>query len=349
MAKKIESKTINTENPNLAVTMDAIEKQFGKGTIMRLGQDYRVDVEAISTGSLTLDLALGVGGIPRGRVIEIYGPEASGKTTLTLHIVANAQKNGGTAAFIDAEHALDPEYARNLGVNLDDLLVSQPDSGEQALEICDMLVRSSTLDVVIIDSVAALVPRAELDGDMGDFHVGTQARMMSQAMRKLTGVIGKTKTSVVFINQIRSKIGVMYGSPEVTTGGNALKYYSSVRLDIRKKEVLKRNNEMYGTHVAVKVVKNKVSPPFKVAEFDIIFGEGISQMGELLDLGIQYKVISRTGSWFSYNDANIGQGREAAISYLKENRELATEIYKKVKEENNPVKEKETEEAGKKS
>ncbi len=330
MAKK-NAATQSNANPALQAALDSIEKQFGRGAIMRLGQDYKADVEAIPTGSLTLDLALGVGGIPRGRVIEIYGPEASGKTTLTLHMVANAQKTG-TAAFIDAEHALDPVYAKKLGVNLDELLVSQPDSGEQALEICDMLVRSATVDLIVIDSVAALVPKAELDGDMGDTHVGTQARMMSQAMRKLTGIIGKTRTSVIFINQIRSKIGVIYGSPEVTTGGNALKYYSSVRLDIRKKEVLKKGTDMYGTHVMVKVVKNKVAPPFRVAEFDIIFNEGISQMGELVDLALQFKVLVRTGSWFSYDGNNIGQGKEAAITFLKENREVAKDIYAKVKE-----------------
>jgi recombination protein RecA len=330
MAKK-NAATQTNANPALQAALDSIEKQFGRGAIMRLGQDYKSDVEAIPTGSLTLDLALGVGGIPRGRVIEIYGPEASGKTTLTLHMVANAQKTG-TAAFIDAEHALDPVYAKKLGVDLDELLVSQPDSGEQALEICDMLVRSATVDLIVIDSVAALVPKAELDGDMGDTHVGTQARMMSQAMRKLTGIIGKTRTSVIFINQIRSKIGVIYGSPEVTTGGNALKYYSSVRLDIRKKEVLKKGTDMYGTHVMVKVVKNKVAPPFRVAEFDIIFNEGISQMGELVDLALQFKVLVRTGSWFSYDGNNIGQGKEAAITFLKENREVAKDIYAKVKE-----------------
>jgi len=331
MAKKSESNKKSA--PGLEAALDTIEKQFGRGAIMRLGQDYKADVEAIPTGSLTLDLALGVGGIPRGRVIEIYGPESSGKTTLTLHIVASAQKNGGTAAFIDAEHALDPVYAKNLGVNLDDLLVSQPDSGEQALEICDMLVRSGAVDLIVIDSVAALVPKSELDGDMGDTHVGLQARMMSQAMRKLTGIIGKTKTSVVFINQIRSKIGVIYGSPEVTTGGNALKYYSSVRLDIRKREVLKKGTDMVGTHVQVKVVKNKVAPPFRVAEFDIIFNEGISIMGELLDLAIQAKLIQRTGSWFSHDGNNIGQGREAAIEFLKENRDIAKTIYGKIREE----------------
>jgi recombination protein RecA len=332
MAKKSASTAPSNAKPGLQAALDNIERQFGRGAIMRLGQDFKADVEAIPTGSLTLDLALGIGGIPRGRVIEIYGPESSGKTTLTLHIVASAQKNGGTAAFIDAEHALDPTYAKKLGVNLDDLLVSQPDSGEQALEICDMLVRSGSIDLIVIDSVAALVPKAELDGDMGDTHVGTQARMMSQAMRKLTGIIGKTNTSVVFINQIRSKIGVIYGSPEVTTGGNALKYYASVRLDIRKKEVLKRGTEMYGTHVMVKVVKNKVAPPFRVAEFDIIFNEGISQMGELVDLSLLLKILVRTGSWFSYNGNNIGQGKEAAIAFLKENRDVAKEIYAKVKE-----------------
>jgi recombination protein RecA len=330
MAKKSDSNKNST--PGLAAALDTIEKQFGRGAIMRLGQDYKADVESIPTGSLTLDLALGVGGIPRGRVIEIYGPESSGKTTLTLHIVASAQKSG-TAAFIDAEHALDPAYAKNLGVNLDELLVSQPDNGEQALEICDMLVRSGSVDLIVIDSVAALVPKSELDGDMGDTHVGLQARMMSQAMRKLTAIIGKTRTSVVFINQIRSKIGVIYGSPEVTTGGNALKYYSSVRLDIRKREVLKKGTDMVGTHVQVKVVKNKVAPPFRVAEFDIIFNEGISMMGELLDLAIQSKLIQRTGSWFSHDGNNIGQGREAAIDFLKENREIAKEIYNKIREE----------------
>jgi recombination protein RecA len=330
MAKKSAAAKDNS-NPALQAALDSIEKQFGRGAIMRLGQDYKADVEAIPTGSLTLDIALGIGGIPRGRVIEIYGPESSGKTTLTLHMVASAQKSG-TAAFIDAEHALDPVYAKKLGVNLDELLVSQPDSGEQALEICDMLVRSATVDLIVIDSVAALVPKAELDGDMGDTHVGTQARMMSQAMRKLTGIIGKTRTSVIFINQIRSKIGVIYGSPEVTTGGNALKYYSSVRLDIRKKEVLKKGTDMYGTHVMVKVVKNKVAPPFRIAEFDIIFNEGISQMGELVDLALQFKVLVRTGSWFSYDGSNIGQGKEAAINFLKENRDVAKDIYAKIKE-----------------
>ena len=321
--------------------MDSIEKQFGRGAIMRLGQDYKADVEAIPTGSLTLDLALGVGGIPRGRVIEIYGPESSGKTTLTLHMVANAQKNG-TAAFIDAEHALDPVYAKKLGVNLDELLVSQPDSGEQALEICDMLVRSATVDLVVVDSVAALVPKAELDGDMGDSHVGLQARMMSQAMRKLTGIIGKTRTSVIFINQIRSKIGVIYGSPEVTTGGNALKYYSSVRLDIRKKEVLKKGTDMYGTHVAVKVVKNKVAPPLPRGRVRHHLQRGyLSQMGELVDLALQHKILVRTGSWFSYDGSNIGQGKDAAIAFLKENREVAKEVYAKVKETLEPAVEEE--------
>lgn len=328
MAKKSDNKDPRAQA--LSVTLDAIEKQHGKGSIMRLGQDYKADVEAISTGSLTLDRALGVGGIPRARVTEIYGPESSGKTTLALHIVANAQKNGGVAAFIDAEHALDPVYARKLKVNLDDLLVSQPDSGEQALEICDLLVRSSAVDVIIIDSVAALVPRNELDGEMGDFQVGAQARMMSQAMRKLTGVIGRTKTAVVFINQIRSKIGVMYGSPEVTTGGNALKFYASVRLDIRRREALKKGDEIFGNHVNVKVVKNKVAPPFRVASFDIIFNEGISKAGELLDLAVNHKVITRTGSWFSYDKNTIGQGREQVSTFLKENPDTANEIYKKI-------------------
>ncbi len=333
MAKKSDV-TSNKNGPKataLHATMDAIERQFGKGAIMRLGQDFKVDVDVIPTGSLTLDEAIGVGGIPRGRVTEIYGPESSGKTTLTLHIVANAQKNGGTAAFIDAEHALDPLYAKNLGVNLDDLLVSQPDTGEQALEIVDMLVRSASVDVIVIDSVAALVPRAELEGEMGDFQVGAQARMMSQAMRKLTGIVGKSGTAVIFINQIRSKIGVMYGSPEVTTGGNALKFYSSIRLDIRKREALKKGDVVYGNHVQVKVVKNKVAPPFRTAEFDVIYGEGISMMGELLDMAVDRKLIKRTGAWYSYKDASIGQGRDASIAYLKENREVASEVYKAIK------------------
>ncbi len=332
MAKKTENSVDSVRTAALKVTLEAIEKQFGKGTIMRLGQNYKVDVDAIPTGSLTLDLAIGVGGIPRGRIIEIYGPESSGKTTLALHIVANAQKAGGAAAFIDAEHALDPTYASKLGVNLDDLLISQPDHGEQALEVCDMLVRSSAVDVVIVDSVAALVPKSELEGEMGEFQMGSQARMMSQAMRKLTSVVGKSKTAVVFINQIRSKIGVVYGSPEVTTGGNALKFYASVRLDIRRREALKHGDEVYGNRVIVKVVKNKVAPPFRQAEFDVIFNEGISQMGELLDLGIEAKVLTRTGAWFSYKDANIGQGRDQAIAYLKEHRDQAGEIYRRVKE-----------------
>lgn len=332
MSKKNEPATpVNPKLAALKVTLDAIEKQFGKGSIMRLGQDYKADVETIPTGSLTLDIALGVGGIPRGRVTEIYGPESSGKTTLTLHIIANAQKAGGAAAFIDAEHALDPAYARKLGVNLDDLLVSQPDSGEQALEILDMLVRSSAMDVVVIDSVAALVPQSELEGNMGDMQMGLQARMMSQAMRKLTGVIGKTRTAVIFINQIRSKIGVVYGSPEVTTGGNALKFYASVRLDIRRREMLKKGEEIYGNRTVVKVVKNKVAAPFRVAEFDILYNEGISQLGELLDLAIDAKMVLRAGAWFSYNGTNIGQGRDAAIAYLKENHDVAGELYKQIK------------------
>ncbi len=309
-----------------------IEKQYGKGSIMRLGESQAIDIPVIPSGSLTLDAALGVGGLPRGRIIEIYGPEASGKTTIALHAVASVQKSGGEAAFIDAEHALDPVYARNLGVNIDNLLIAQPDSGEQALEIADVLVRSGALDIVIIDSVAALVPQAEIDGDMGDAQMGLQARLMSQAMRKLTGIVHKTKTCVVFINQLRQKIGVFFGNPETTTGGNALKFYASLRLDIRRADAIKAGQEIIGNRTRVKVVKNKVAPPFKQAEFDIMYGTGISAEGELLDLAVQHNLIDKSGAWFSYNGDRIGQGRENAKTYLKENPEIAVEIESEVRQ-----------------
>lgn len=315
---------------NLALTQ--IEKQFGKGSIMRLGETHTLDIPVIPSGSLALDAALGVGGIPRGRIIEIYGPEASGKTTLALHIVASAQRSGGEAAFVDAEHALDPVYARKLGVRTDDLLIAQPDSGEQALEITDTLVRSGALDVVVIDSVAALVPQAEIDGDMGDPQMGQQARLMSQAMRKLTGIIHKTKTCVIFINQIRQKIGVFFGNPETTTGGNALKFYTSVRLDIRRIDAIKAGQEIIGNRTRVKIVKNKVAPPFKQVEFDIMYGQGISYSGELLDLAVQKEIIQKSGAWFSYGDERIGQGRDNAKTYLEEHPEVAVNIEAQVRE-----------------
>jgi len=311
----------------LDAALTQIERAFGKGSIMRLGQEVSpIDIEAISTGSLGLDIALGIGGLPRGRIIEIYGPESSGKTTLALHVVAEAQKAGGTCAFVDAEHALDPAYARKLGVKTEDLLISQPDTGEQALEIADTLVRSGAIDVLVIDSVAALVPRAELEGDMGDSHMGLQARLMSQALRKLTSTISKSKCMVIFINQIRMKIGVMFGSPETTTGGNALKFYASVRLDIRRIGSIKNRDEVVGSQTRVKVVKNKMAPPFKVVEFDIIYGEGISKTGELLDLGVNAGVVEKSGSWYSYKTQRVGQGKEAARAFLKENPEIANEI-----------------------
>jgi recombination protein RecA len=309
-----------------------IERAFGKGAIMRLGGDQVVEVETISTGSLGLDIALGVGGLPKGRVIEIYGPESSGKTTLTLHAIAEAQKLGGVCAFIDAEHALDPVYARKLGVNLDDLLVSQPDNGEQALEIADTMVRSGAINVVVIDSVAALTPKAEIEGEMGESRPGLQARLMSQALRKLTGSIHRTNTLVIFINQIRMKIGVTYGSPETTTGGNALKFYASVRLDIRRTSTLKDRDEPIGNQVRVKVVKNKVAPPFKQVEFDIMFGEGISKMGELIDLGVKAGVVEKSGAWFSYDSQRLGQGRENSKTFLKENPEIASPIEAKIRQ-----------------
>jgi recombination protein RecA len=316
----------------IETAVSQIERAFGKGAIMRLGGDQVVEVETVSTGSLGLDIALGVGGLPRGRIIEVYGPESSGKTTLALQTIAEAQKKGGVCGFIDAEHALDPVYARKLGVNLDDLLVSQPDNGEQALEIADTLVRSSSVDILVIDSVAALTPKAEIEGEMGESRPGLQARLMSQALRKLTGSISRTKTMVIFINQIRMKIGVMYGSPETTTGGNALKFYASVRLDIRRTSTLKDRDEPIGNQVRVKVVKNKVAPPFKQVEFDIMFGEGISKMGELIDLGVKANVVEKSGAWFSYDSQRLGQGRENAKTFLKDNPEIAAEIEGRIRQ-----------------
>ena len=310
----------------LETCMAQIERTYGKGSIMRLGENAGVVVEAIPTGSLSLDLALGIGGVPRGRIIEIYGPESSGKTTLALHIVAEAQKRGGEVAFIDAEHALDPTYARALGVDIDSMLISQPDTGEQGLEICEALVRSGAIDVVVVDSVAALTPRAEIEGDMGDSHVGLLARLMSQALRKLAGSIAKTNCIVIFINQLREKVGVMYGNPEVTTGGRALKFYASVRMDVRKVETLKNGSEMIGNHVRVKVVKNKVAPPFRQAEFDIMFGQGIAKTGELIDLGVQLDLVQKSGSWFAMGETRMGQGKEAAKQYLLDNPEVAEQL-----------------------
>lgn len=323
-------KLVGKDNMDKQKALDAalgqIERAFGKGSIMKLGQNSSVDVDSVSTGSLGLDIALGIGGLPKGRIIEIYGPESSGKTTLALHVAAEVQKAGGTAAFVDAEHALDPVYAGKLGVNLDELLISQPDTGEQALEITDTLVRSGAIDVLVIDSVAALTPRAELEGEMGDSHVGLQARLMSQALRKLTGSISRSNCMVIFINQIRMKIGVMYGSPEVTTGGNALKFYSSVRIDIRRIGAIKEKEEIVGNQTRVKVVKNKVAPPFKVIEFDIMYGQGISKMGELIDLGVKANIVEKSGSWYSYDSQRIGQGRENAKRFLRDNPEIAEGI-----------------------
>ena len=316
----------------LDTALAQIERSFGKGSINKLGQDNPVmDIEAVSTGSIGLDVALGIGGLPKGRIIEVYGPESSGKTTLALHVIAQEQKNGGICAFVDAEHALDPSYAKKLGVNLDDLLISQPDAGEQALEITETLVRSGAVSVVVVDSVAALTPRSELEGDMGDAQVGAQARLMSQAMRKLTGSISRSNCMVIFINQIRMKIGVMFGSPETTTGGNALKFYSSVRLDIRRIGALKDRDEIVGNSTRVKVVKNKVAPPFKQVEFDIMYGEGISKTGEIIDLGVKEGIIEKSGAWFSYGDERIGQGRENAKMYLKENENICNEIEEKIR------------------
>ena len=323
----------NTEKKKaLEMAMSQIEKQFGKGSVMKLGEFKAMEVEAIPTGALSLDIALGIGGVPRGRIIEIYGPESSGKTTLALHVIAEAQKMGGEAAFIDAEHALDPVYARKLGVNIDNLIVSQPDTGEQALEITESLIRSGTLDVIVVDSVAALVPKAEIDGDMGDSHMGLQARLMSQALRKLAGALNKTKTVLIFINQLREKIGVMFGNPETTTGGRALKFYASVRMDIRKIENIKQDGEVKGSRVRVKVIKNKVAPPFREAEFDIVYGEGISKAGNILDMAVNLDIIEKAGSWFSYNGERIGQGRENVKKYLKENPDILQEVEGKVRE-----------------
>lgn len=328
---KAEKKIDEGKLKALGLAVDQITKQFGDGSIMKLGEGHRANVELIPAGSLSLDLALG-GGYPKGRVIEIYGPESSGKTTLTLHAIAEIQKQGGTAAFIDAEHALDPAYAKRLGVDTDNLLVSQPDNGEQALEIAETLVRSNAVDLIVVDSVAALVPQAEIDGDMGDSHMGLQARLMSQALRKLTGVISKSKTTIIFINQIRMKIGVMFGNPETTTGGNALKFYSSVRLDIRRIGQIKIGEEIIGNRTKVKVVKNKVAPPFRIAEFDIMYNQGISKSGDVLDLAVEKEIVGKAGAWFDYKDAKIGQGREATKKYLQENPKVLAEIEKKVRE-----------------
>ena len=326
-----DKKVDDGKSKALGLAMEQITKQFGDGSIMKLGEAKRVDVELLPSGSLSLDIALG-GGYPKGRIIEIYGPESSGKTTLTLHAIAEIQKQGGTAAFIDAEHALDPAYAKKLGVDTENLLVSQPDNGEQALEIVETLVRSNAVDLIVVDSVAALTPQAEIDGDMGDSHMGLQARLMSQALRKLTGIINKSKATVIFINQIRMKIGVMFGNPETTTGGNALKFYASVRTDIRRIGQIKDGENIVGNRTKVKIVKNKIAPPFRVAEFDIMYNEGISKTGDVLDLAVQYGVVGKAGAWFDYNDAKIGQGREQTKKYLKENPEVLAEIEQKVRE-----------------
>ena len=322
----------NTEKKKaLEAAMSQIEKQFGKGSVMKLGEFKAMEIEAIPTGALSLDMALGIGGVPRGRIIEVFGPESSGKTTLALHVVAEAQKMGGEAAFIDAEHALDPVYAKKLGVDIDNLIVSQPDTGEQALEITESLIRSGALDVIVVDSVAALVPKAEIDGDMGDSHMGLQARLMSQALRKLAGAINKTKTVLIFINQLREKIGVMFGNPETTTGGRALKFYASVRLDIRKIENIKQDGEVKGNRVRVKVIKNKVAPPFREAEVDIVYGEGISKAGNILDMAVNMDIVEKSGSWFSYNGDRIGQGRENVKRYLQDNPKILEDVEKKVR------------------
>jgi recombination protein RecA len=325
----------NTDNKEkltaVEMAVEQIEKQFGKGAIMQLDGSTKLNVQTIPTGSLSLDVALGAGGVPKGRIVEIYGPESSGKTTLAYHIIAQAQKNGGLAAFVDAEHALDPEYAKNIGVDIEKLLISQPDTGEQALEITETLVRSNAIDVLVVDSVAALVPRAEIEGEMGDSHMGLQARLMSQALRKLTGAIAKSNTCVIFINQIRMKIGVMFGNPETTTGGNALKFYSSVRMDIRRTEQIKDGDEVIGNHVKVKVVKNKVAPPFKTAEFDVMYNEGISKEGDVLDLAVKEGLVDKSGAWYAYKEEKIGQGREAAKQYLRDNNKVYTELEKELR------------------
>jgi len=335
--QEISQKSNSDRTRALDAALLQIEKQFGKGAVMKLGERTNMQIEAIPTGALTLDIALGVGGVPKGRVIEIYGPESSGKTTVALHIVAEAQRAGGTAAFIDAEHALDPAYAAKIGVNIDELIISQPDTGEQALEITEALVRSGAIDVIVIDSVAALVPKAEIDGEMGDSHMGLQARMMSQALRKLAGVISKSGTVCIFINQLREKIGVMFGNPETTTGGRALKFYASVRLDVRRTESLRNGTEIIGNHTRVKVVKNKVAPPFKEAEFDIMYGEGISKEGCIVELGVQKDIIDKSGSWFSYNGQRIGQGKDNARVYLKANPDIRDEIEAKIRSSLVPV------------
>jgi recombination protein RecA len=323
---------MNDKKKAIELALSQVEKQFGKGSIMKLGDATKMNVEAVSTGSIELDIALGIGGVPRGRIVEIFGPESSGKTTVALHIIAEAQKNGGEAAFIDAEHALDPLYAKNLGVDIENLIVSQPDTGEQGLEIAETLVRSGAIDVVVVDSVAALVPKAEIDGEMGDAHVGLQARLMSQALRKLAGVISKSRTTVIFINQLREKVGVMFGNPETTPGGRALKFYASVRLEVRKVENIKIGNDMTGSRTRVKVVKNKVAPPFKQAEFDIMYGQGISREGSILDAAVNNDLILKSGAWFSYGDTRIGQGRENAKQFLKDNPDITNELDKKLRE-----------------
>ena len=331
-SKQLPTGPAGDKKAALETALAQIEKQFGKGAVMKLGTNVAMQVDAISTGSLGLDLALGIGGVPRGRIIEIYGPESSGKTTLALHILAQAQKLGGEVAFVDAEHALDPTYARALGVDIDSMLIAQPDTGEQGLEICEALVRSGAIDVVVVDSVAALVPRAEIEGDMGDSHVGLLARLMSQALRKLAGSIAKTNCIVIFINQLREKVGIMYGNPEVTTGGRALKFYSSVRMDVRRIETLKQGGEVVGNRVRVKVVKNKIAPPFKEAEFDIMYGEGISHEGCIVDLGAEFDIINKSGAWYSYGEVRLGQGKEKVKDFLKENPEMAAEIEAKIRE-----------------
>jgi len=328
----METAVISERKKAIEMAMSQIEKQFGKGAIMKLGETSNMNIEVIQTGALSLDIALGVGGVPRGRIVEVFGPESSGKTTVALHIVAEAQKAGGEAAFIDAEHALDPVYAKNLGVDIDNLIVSQPDTGEQALEIAEALVRSGAIDVIVIDSVAALVPKAEIDGEMGDSHIGLQARLMSQALRKLAGVINKSKTTVIFINQLREKVGIMFGNPETTPGGRALKFYATVRLDVRRIETLKIGNEMIGNRTKVKIVKNKVAPPFKEAEFDILYGKGISKEGNILDVAVNIDVVNKSGAWFSYNNQRIGQGRENGKQFLRENPELMSEIEQKIRD-----------------